>query len=148
VIYVYETYCEYPRIFAIGDGEPHHSRVRVKLPERAAADAYSPGDEVVILLQAYNFGEDEIVDGYLAVILPNGAVSYYIDAGWSASPPPWFANIYLPNSYEMIDAPVYLGVIPQGAPEGTYTVIAGFTEPGTLNPVDELFPLTFEVVGR
>jgi len=79
---------------------------------------------------------------------PNGAVSFYTSSGWSASPSPWFANIYLPNSYEMIDAPVSLGVIPEGAPEGTYTVIAGFTTPGTLTPVDAFFPLTFQVVGR
>jgi len=75
-----------------------------------------------VLVQPYNFGEDEVVDGYLAVILP--------------------------KSFEMIDAPLSLGVIPESPPEGTYTVIAGFTEPGTLTPVDELFPLTFEVVGR
>jgi len=134
--------------FLVGDMPPQHSRVLVKRPERLNGDVYSPGDEVVILLQPYNFGEDEVVDGYLAVILPNGAISYYTDAGFSASPTPWFANIYLPNSFEIIDAPVSLGVIPEGAPEGTYTIIAGFTEPGTLTPVDELFPLTFEVVGR
>ena len=136
------------RLFAIGDGEPEHSRVRVKLPDRAAGDVYQPGEELVVLLQPYNFGEDEVVDGYLAIILPNGAVSFYTSSGFRASPTPWFPNVYLPNSYEMIDAPLSLSVIPEGAPQGTYTVIAGFTTPGTLTPVDELFPLTFQVVGR
>ena len=145
VIYVSEFYASPPRLFAIGDGEPHHSRVRVKLPERAAGDVYSAGEEVVVLVQPYNFGEDEVVDGYLAVILPTGAVSYYTDSGWSESPAPWFPNVYLPNSFEIIDAPLSLGVIPESPPEGTYTVIAGFCQPGTLTPVDELFPLTFEV---
>jgi len=135
-------------LFALSDHQPHHSRVRVKLPQRLGADGYSAGDELIVLLQPYNFGEDEVVDGYLAVILPYGAISFYTASGFRASPTPWFANVYLPNSFEMIDAPVSLGVIPEGAPEGTYTIIAGFTKPGTLSPVDELFPLTFQVVGR
>lgn len=135
-------------LLALSDHKPHHSRVRVKMPEREAGDVYQPGEEVIVLLQPYNFGEDEVVDGYLAVILPNGAISYYTSSGFRASPTPWFPNVYLPNSYEMIDAPLFLGAIPEGAPEGTYTIIAGFTTPGTLTPVDELFPLTFQVVGR
>ena len=135
-------------LFALSDREPHHSRVRVKLLQRIQGDVYSLGDELTVLLQPYNFGEDEVVDGYLAVILPNGAMSFYTSSGWSASPTPWFPNVFLPNSFEIIDAPLSLGVIPEGAPEGTYTVIAGFTHPGTLTPVDELFPLTFQVADR
>lgn len=145
VLYASERVGTPPKLFAIGDGEPQHSRVRVKLPDRAARNAYSPGDELVVLLQPYNFGEDEVVDGYLAVVLPNGAISFYTASGWSASPTPWFPGVFLPNSFEMIDAPVSLGVIPEGAPEGTYTIIAGFTTPGTLTPVDELFPISFQV---
>jgi len=148
VIYASDVEGSPPYLFAIGESEPHHSRVRVKLPERPAGDVYSPGEDVVVLLQPYNFGEDEVVDGYLAVILPNWAISYYTDAGWSASPTPWFPNVYLPNSFEMIDAPLSLGTIPEFAPEGTYTIIAGFCQPGTLTPVDELFPITFQVVAR
>ena len=148
VIYASEFYASPPRLFAIGDGEPHHSRVRVKLPERLEGDVYSPGDELSVLLHPYNFGEDEVVDGYLAVILPNAAIFYYASSSLSASPTPWFSGVYMPNSFEMIDAPVSLGFIPESAPEGAYTIIAGFCEPGTLTPVDELFPLTFQVVGR
>jgi len=135
-------------LLALSDHKPHHPRARVNLPQRLGAEEYSPGEEVILLVQPYNFGEDEVVDGYLAVILPNGAISYYTPSGWSASPTPWFPNVYLPNSFEIIDAPLSLGTIPESPPEGTYTVIAGFCQPGALTPVDELFPLTFNVVAR
>ncbi|MCD6326782.1 hypothetical protein J7M28_04405 [bacterium] len=146
-IYVTQTVSRPTYLYAISDGEPHHPRVRVKLPERPAGNVYSAGDELIVLLQPYNFGEDEAVDAYLAVIAPNGAVAYYTSSGWSDSPTPWFSDIFMPNSFEMIDAPHSLGLIPESAPEGAYTIIAGFCQPGTLTSVDELFPITFQIEG-
>ncbi|MBN1593013.1 MAG: hypothetical protein JW941_07195 [Candidatus Coatesbacteria bacterium] len=134
------------RLFAIGDGPPHHSRVRAKLPERSSGNIYSPGEELTVQLQPYNFGEDEAVDGYLALLLPDGSVFYYTGSSLTAIPTAWFSEVFMPNSFEMIDAPVSLGIIPGGIPEGAYTIIPAFCEPGTQTPVDEIFPITIEVV--
>lgn len=144
-LYVKKREADDPRLFALSSSPPHHSRIRVKLPQRLEGDVYSAGEELVVLLQPYNFGEDETVDAYMALIVPGGSLFFWTGDQWSASPMPLFTDIYMPNSFEMIDAPLSLGTIPEYAPEGTYTLIPGFCQPGTLTPVDELFPLTFEV---
>ena len=134
------------RFFAIGDGPPHRSRVRAKFADGAETAEYQAGHELVVLLQPYNFGDDQRVDAYLAIVAPDGSVLYFDGSGFSGSPTPWFTDVFMPNSFEMIDAAVSLGTIPHGLPAGTYTIIPAFTEPGTLNPTDELFSIRFDLV--
>ena len=84
-------------LFALSDGPPHHSRVRAKFADGAKAAEYQAGDELVILLQPYNFGDDQRVDAYLAVVAPDGSVFYFDGSGFSFPPTPWFTDVFMPN---------------------------------------------------
>jgi len=147
-LYVTERTYSQPRLFALSDREPERPKIRAKLAARLPQSEYRPGDNANLLLHPYNFGEDEAADLCLALVLPNGGIAFWDGTAWEGSPTPWFESLFLPNSFEMIDVPLTLGMVPEGAPEGIYTVYLAFTRPGTIEPVSELFPVEFEVVSR
>ena len=98
-----------------------------------------------LLIHTYNFGEDEVADLCLAILQPDGGAAFWDGTTWAEEPTAWFQRLHLPNSFEIVDKSLTLGTVPEGAPEGIYTVYLGFTTPGTLEPVSEMFPVQFEV---
>ncbi|MBN1591965.1 MAG: hypothetical protein JW941_01805 [Candidatus Coatesbacteria bacterium] len=133
------------RLFALSDRDPERPKVRAKLVDVPSDQMYRPGYELRLSLHPYNFGWDETVDCYIAVQLPDDTWLFRAGGGWTDAPTPWLESLLLPNSFEMMDFAVDLGTIPQGTPDGLYTIFVGFSRPGTLEPVSELYPVEFRV---
>src|SRR5262249_22646522 len=110
-----------------------------------ASDVYARGDELDVLLSAFNSTQSPTRDLYVGVVLPDGVTLVYftapgntggvtrVDALGAMQP---LASVAPGERVELADAnPVLTGRIPMGTPPGTYTWFALLVAPGALRGI-------------
>lgn len=111
---------------------------------------YRTNDTVEISLGGTNVRDAMSVDVYLGLLTPSGSLYTLASEGWSDALQPWLGDFYVPSPYFMGDVTfMRLGLpceMPPISDLGEYHIMAGVTNPGTLDFVTEVCSARFCVV--
>ncbi len=103
---------------------------------------FAPGDALVGFIEAHNPGPDVVVDGYVAFVLPDGAIISLTASGLAIGTYPWVSNVVLPSGFDFGPTQVLRTTVPQSP--GDYLFAAALTNPGQFDFIGEpsLFPFS------
>jgi len=116
----------------------------------AGSEPMHPGDALSASISIENGGLPLWVDVYAGFILPDGGIFCITPDGLTTELVPWAATSHLPRDFASGDITVFEAQMPEGLPEGTYTLAAALSLTAGFRPIGDIAFASFAVgsVGR
>jgi len=120
------------------------------------SSSYAFGDDVAISLGCTNSGSDVNADVYVVMVYNWGGDGerFWSPVGfgaWTEGILPWLTSFELPHGFN-VSMPAWSLPVPNDVPNlarsGDYTLLAGATEPGTLDAISNIAAVEFSIGGE